>query len=434
MNDKYENLIGDARPSKFGWWLIIAGFGCFLTWAWLAPLDSGVGASGVVTVTGSRKVVQPVTGGKIAAILAKDGDIVDAGQELVLIENTQPRSQLEIAKVQWFSSLATQSRLKSEQMGHTTIHFAPKLAEYANDPRVSAAMALQQELFQSRKGSLTSEISALNESLKGVELQTNGMEASLATKNSQLMILKSQFSAQKQLAEEGYIALNRVLDLQRTIASIEGAISEDIGNIGRGKQTAAEIKTRIVVLQKEFRKEVEVQLAEIEKESTALSSRLMALELDVSNTTIKSPARGFVMGLSIHTVGGVAAAGAPMMEIVPLNETLQIEAQIPPHLIDKVKPGLLVENRFTALNQATTPRVPGAVVHVSADAFTDPKQNQSFFKATVELTAEGVTALAKNDIKAGMPVEVFIKTGERKAWSYFVKPLTDRIHGALSEP
>lgn len=434
MNERYEELVADVRPKRLGWWLVIIGLGGFLTWAWLAPLDSGVSAQGIVAVSGNRKLVQPVAGGKITAILAKDGDFVEKGQVLVHLDDTTAQSQLAIAKGQWYSGLAMHARLKSEQRGLSHIEYPIALKSDSQDPRAATAMALQTEFFHSRRAALASEIRTLEESLLGVDKQTKGIEASSAAKNVQLRVLQTQLTNQTQLAQEGYLAMNRVWDLQRSVANLEGAIAEDEGNIGKGKQTLAEIRTRIVGRQQEFRKEVESQLTEINKEVAALESRLQALNLDVANTRILAPESGITMGLSVHTIGGVVGAGSPMMEIVPSNESLKIEAQIAPHLIDKIKPGLEVENLFTALNQAVTPRIPGKVTHVSADAFSDPKQNQTFFKATVEITPEGLKALAHNEIRVGMPVEIFIKTGERSAWSYLVKPLSDRVHGALTEP
>lgn len=433
MSEQYRALVTDKRPKRLGWWLVIAGFGGFFIWSWLVDLDAGVSAQGIVSVSGNRKVVQPATAGKITAILAKDGDLVERGQVLVELDDTTVRSQLEIAKGQWYSSLAVQSRLKAEQLGQPSVVYPNVLQSQTIDSRVVSAMELQTRLFSIRRDVLNRDIAALEESLKGLEMQNRGLGASSAAKDLQLGILKKQLEGQKQLAQDGYLAMNRVWDLQRTVVGLEGAIAEDEGNIGKGKQAAAEVRIRIFGRLQDFRKEVETQLTEVNKEVEALESRLRALEFDVLNTRIAAPTTGVVMGLSVHTIGGVVGAGAPMMEIVPSRESLRIEAQISPHLIDKVKPGLGVECLFTALNQAVTPRIPGKVIHISADVLSDPKLNQMFFKATIELTPEGMRALAKNEIRAGMPVEVFVKTGERSAWSYFVKPLTDRIHGALTE-
>lgn len=426
--------MNDARPRRWGWWLLMIGFGGFLAWSLLAPLDAGVSAAGSVVVTGNRKAVQPLVGGKIAAILAKDGDEVAAGQVLVRLDDTQSRSQLDISKGQWLTSLATEARLVAERSGRRAPEFPAALRDEKTDPRAVAAMTLQGQLFATRRQALNSELSAMAENMRGVELQTRGIEASRLAKEEQLRLLREQLKNLRELADEGYLPRNRVLEQERSIASMVGAIAEDTGNIGRSRQSIAEIKARMLTREQEVRKDVEALLADTQREVSSLRSHLEALQFDVVNTEIKSPANGLVMGLAVHTVGGVVAAGNPMMEVVPKNETLKIEAQIPPHLIDKVKPGLVVDILFSAFNQTSTPRIPGKVVWVSADVLIEPRQNLPYFKAFVEVTPEGMVKLKKNEIRAGMPAEIFIRTGERTAMNYFVKPLLDRMNRALTEP
>jgi protease secretion system membrane fusion protein len=219
------------------------------------------------------------------------------------------------------------------------------------------------------------------------------------------------------------------------VAAAGGAVAEDTGNLGRYRQSIAELRVRMLGREQETRREVEAQLADTQREASALRSRLDALQFDVANTEIRSPAAGRVMGLAVHTVGGVVGAGSPMMEVVPGNEALRIDAQLAPHLIDKVRPGLTVDVLFSALNQATTPHVPGRVLDVSADVLNEPRlNNEPYFKLTVEITPEGMALLKSHDIRAGMPVEVFVRTGERTAMNYLLKPLRDRLNRALTEP
>jgi len=426
--------MNDARPRRWGWWLLLIGFGGFLTWALLAPLDAGVSAPGTVVVTGNRKAVQPLVAGKIAAILAGDGDEVKEGQVLVRLDDTQSRSQLDISKGQWLTSLATEARLTAERAGRAAPEFPAALLADKNDPRAMTALTLQGQLFATRRQALASELSAMKENMQGLELQTRGAEASRQAKEDQMRLLREQLKNQHTLAEEGFMPRNRVLEQERAVSGMAGAIAEDTGSIGRSRQTIAEVKAHMATREQEFRKEVEAQLADTQRDASSLRSRLEALQFDVASTEIKSPANGLVMGLAVHTVGGVVAAGNPMMEVVPRNEALRIEAQIPPHLIDKVRTGLPVDILFSAFNQVTTPKVPGKVVHVSADVLYEPKQNQPYFKAMVEVTAEGMVKLKANEVRAGMPVEVFVRTGERTAMNYFLKPLLDRLNRALTEP
>lgn len=426
--------MNDARPRRWGWLLLIVGFGGFLLWAFFAPLDAGVTATGTVVVTGNRKAVQPLVAGKIAAILAKDGDTVTEGQVLVRLDDTQSRSQLDISKGQWFTILATEARLSAERAGRSAPEFPASLLNEKNDPRAVAAMALQGQLFATRRQSLNSELSAMTENMRGLELQTRGIEASKIAKEEQLRLLREQLKNQRDLADEGFLPRNRVLDQERTVSAMAGAIAEDTGSIGRNRQSIAELKVRMVTREQEVRKEVESQLADTQRDASSLRSRLEGLQFDVVNTEIKSPSSGLVMGLAVHTVGGVVAAGSPMMEVVPRNEVLKIDAQIPPHLIDKVKPGLPVDILFTAFDQVSTPKIAGKVVHVSADVLLEPKQNVPYFKATIEVAPEGMAKLKAHEIRAGMPAEIFVRTGERTAMNYFVKPLRDRLQRSLTEP
>ena len=424
----------NERAQRWGWALLVVGFGGFLAWALLAPLDAGITAAGTVVVSGNRKAVQPLVPGKIVAILAKDGDRVTAGQVLVRFDDTQSRSQLDIAKGQWFTSLATEARLTAERTGSAAPEFSPVLKDESADPRALAAMLLQGQLFTTRRKSLSTELAAMREHMRGLELQMQGTEASMRAKEDQLGVLREQLKNLRNLADDGFMPRIRVQDHERTLSAMSGAIAEDTGSIGRSRQSIAEIKIRMVSREQDVRKEVEAQLSDIQRDASSLSSRLQGLQFDVLNTEVKSPASGLVMGVAVHTIGGVVAAGTPMMEIVPRDEVLKIEAQIPPHLIDKIKPGLPVDILFTAFDQASTPKISGNLTQVSADVLMDPKTNLPFFKASIDVTPEGMVTLKKNEIRAGMPAEIFVRSGERTAMNYLLKPLLDRVRRSMTEP
>lgn len=425
----------DARTRRWGWLLLVVGFGGFLAWALLAPLDAGVPVPGSVVISGNRKAVQSLTAGKIAAILARDGDRVTTGQLLVRLDDTQSRSQHAIARGQLLQALAVEARLVAERLGRSSPDYPPELRSETGDARAGTAMALQGQLLATRRQALASELAAMRDNIRGLEYQLQGFEAAREARETQRSLLLQELRNQRQLADEGFLPRNRVLEQERQAAAIGGAIAEDIGNIGRTRQAIAEVRSRMTGRQQDVRKEVEAQLSEVQKEVSSLRSRLDALTFDLEGTQIKSPADGVVMGLAIHTVGGVVAAGSAMMEIAPENESLKVEAQVPPHLIDKVRTGLMVDLLFTALNQANTPHVEGRVLTVSADVLAEPRQNnQPFFKVMVEVTPAGMAKLETHQIRAGMPAEVFIRTGERTAMNYLLKPLLDRMNRALTEP
>jgi protease secretion system membrane fusion protein len=426
--------LNDARPRRWGWLLVIAGFGGFMAWAATAPLDAGVPSPGTVVVSGNRKVVQPLVGGKIAELSVRDGDVVKAGQVLVRLDGTQAKSQYDIALGQWFTASAVEARLIAERGGRPRIEFPAELLQARSDPRAANAMALQTELFATRRRSLESDLNVLRESIRGLEAQAQGIEESSRARREQMRLLNEEIERQRDLVKDGFLARNRLSEQERALAAVMGAVAEDTGNLGRIRQQIAELRARMISREQDYRREIESQLTEAQRDASALASRLQALQFELVNTEIRAPADGVVVGLTVHTVGGVVPAGAPLMEIVPVDEPLKIDAQIAPHLIDKVKPGLDVDILFPAFNQATTPHIPGRVLTVSADVLVEPKQGIPYFKATVEVTPEGMKQLRHHQIRAGMPAEVFVRTGERTMLNYLLKPLTDRLNRALTEP
>ena len=426
--------LSEARPRRWGWALVLLGFCGFMTWAALAPLDSGVSSPGTVVVSGSRKSVQPLTGGKIAELKARDGDTVKAGQVLVRLDDTQARSQLAVARGQWSSSLAVEARLRAESAGRRNIAFPDALRDAAADPRAGAAMALQTELLATRRRSLENDLSALRENVRGLQLQMTGLEEAGRSRRELQRLLSEEIERQRDLVKDGFLPRNRLSEQERLLASTNASLAEDVGNLGRVRQQIAELQARMAARESQARQEVETQLTDVQRDVAAQASRLQALEFELASTEVKAPADGVVMGVSVHTVGGVVGAGAAMMEIVPADDTLKIDAQISPALIDKVRAGLPVDILFPAFQQATTPHVTGRVLTVSADALVEPKQGAQYFKAVIEVTPEGMRQLRDHQIRAGMPAEIFVRTGERTLLNYLVKPLSDRLRRALTEP
>jgi len=425
--------INDATPQRWGWLLLLVGFGGFALWATFAPLDQGISAPGTVIVSGSRKSVQPLTGGKVAAILVKDGDTVTAGQVLVRLDDTQAKSQFEIARGQWFSAQAVEARLIAERAGKARVVFPPSLLSEKSDPSAAKAIELQTQLFETRRNNLESGLAILRENVTGLEAQARGLEEVRKSKEEQMRLLREELGGQRELAKEGYLPRNKLLEQERLLAQLSGSISDDIGNIGHTRSAIAEARKRMISHQQEYQREVESALTDSQRDAAALSSRVGALAFELANTEIRSPTEGVVVGLAVHTVGGVVQTGGILMDVVPKDEPLKIDTQIATFLIDKVKVGLPVDIMFPAFQQATTPHVPGTVLTVSADVLADPKDGHPFYKAQIQVTPEGMRKLREHMIKAGMPAEVFIRTGERTMLNYIVKPLRDRLRGSLTE-
>ncbi|WP_374582741.1 HlyD family type I secretion periplasmic adaptor subunit [Pseudoduganella sp.] len=421
--------------AKVGWTIVLIGVVGFLLWATFAPLDKGVPMSGYVAKESNRKAVQHLSGGIVKDILVRDGDQVKAGQVLVRMNDVMASSELGISEVQYFTARAAEARLTAELKGANSIAFPSELEPYRKDPRLQEQVALQSQLFTSRKMAIESEVAAIQENIRGLEAQIQGLEESRDSKKAQQGFLKEQLDNSRDLAKEGYIPRARLLELERTYAQLGGAISEDIGNIARSRRQIAELKLRITLRQQEYQREVRTQLADMQREAAALESRIRAQSLQVANTEVKSPVDGVVVGSTVFTRGGVVAPGAHLMEVVPSEDALIVEGQLPTHLVDKVHPGLKVELIFSAFNTNKTPHVPGEVVTVAADRVVDEKTGMPYYKVRARVTPEGSKMIAshKLDVKSGMPVELFVKTGERTMMSYLLKPLIDRAHSSMSE-
>ncbi len=419
--------------SRLGWIIVLAGVLGFLLWASIAPLDKGVPLSGTVTVSGNRKVVQHQSGGTVDEVLVKDGDEVKAGQALIRMNAVTAKSNAEIARVQLYTALATQARLMAERDNAKSISFPQELDAAKNDIRVANNVQLQQQLFMSRQISLQSELSALDENVSGLRSQLSGLQESMTSKKQQLQFVKEQLEGMRDLSKDGYVPRNRLLDVERTYAQINGSISEDIGSIGRVSRQIAEMSLRRSQRQQDYQKEVRTQLAEIQKEAESLQNRVTALDFELNNVLVKAPVNGIVVGLNVFTNGAVVSSGYKLMEIVPEGEDLVIEGMLAVNLIDKVHTNLPVELIFSAFNTNTTPHIPGILTNIAADRSVDEKTGMPYYKVRAIVTAEGKKKLGQLNIKPGMPVEMFVKTGERTMMNYLLKPIIDRAHSALTE-
>lgn len=421
--------------SRAGWVIVLVGVLGFILWATLAPLNKGVPMPGTVTKEGNRKAIQHQIGGTVQEILVKDGDVVKAGQVLVRINDVNAKSQLETARAQYITARLAESRLIAERDGMKALTFPPALEEFKKDPRVSEGFSLQQQLFSSRRLSLENELGGVDENIAGLKLQTAGLQEARESKKAQMGFLKEQLENMRDLAKEGYVARSRLLDLERLYAQLGGEISQDIGNIGRGQRQVTELTLRRMQRQQDFQKEVRTQLSDVQREAEALSSRVVGLDYDVGKTEVRAPVDGTVVGQAIFTAGGVVGPGQKLMDVVPSGDAMVVEGQLPVNLVDRVHNGLPVELIFSAFNSNRTPHIPGVVIAVSADRSVEERTGNPYYKVRARVTPEGAKLMAqlKLDVQSGMPVEMFVKTGERTMMSYLLKPVFDRAKTSMSE-
>jgi len=425
----------DSRPAVvWGFIVLLVGLGGFLVWSGTAPLDEGVPAPGVVTVEGKRKTLQHLRGGVIEAINVRDGDVVRADQVLVSLNNVDARSQLDSVQIQYWNAVALEARLIAEQIQAVSIGFPADLA-LSEDPRAQAAVQNQRNIFATRREALMNQIRILEENLRGLQEQINGLEALQAGKKTQIRLLTDELESVSDLALYGYVPRVRIMELERTLADIAGSRGEDMANIARTRSGIAEIKLRMVQARQDYLKEAQQLLADTQKELEGLGNRLTSLKEEVDRAQLRAPVDGIVVGLGVFTIGGVIQPGQTLLEIVPERGRMIIEAQIPTHLIEKVRAGLEAEIRFSTVQGSQLPAISGTLVNVSADRLVEQATGRPYYLGVVHITPESKALLAASNhtISPGMSADVIIKTGERTLLEYLTTPLLKRISGALRE-
>jgi protease secretion system membrane fusion protein len=422
-----------GRAHRLGLWALLIGFFGLLLWAGLAPLDEGVPGPGMVAIDTKRKPVQHLTGGIVKEVLVHEGDEVREGQVLLRLDDAAARANVEAVRQRYLGLRAIQGRLVAEQDGQPSIRFHPDLMAAAADPLIQHQMQTQQQLFESRRAGLQSDVQSMNESILGQEGSLRAFESMSGSRGRQLALFQEELKNTRELVAEGYVPRNRQLELERMVAESNSSLAELQGNITRATHAVSELKQRIVSRQKEYRKEVETQLTEVMRDVQSDEVRYRAVREELDRFEIKAPVSGQVMSLAIQSAGSVVQAGQKLMDVVPADEHLLLEAKVAPHLIDRVRSGLPVDVRFTAFAHSPQLVVGGKVTSISHDLIVEPQTNQNYYLARVAVTAQGQKALGTRQLYPGMPVEVVFKTGERTLLTYYLHPLLKRMAASMKE-
>ncbi|MFJ5407815.1 HlyD family type I secretion periplasmic adaptor subunit [Pectobacterium punjabense] len=423
----------EKRAVRLGWLLVLAGFGGFLLWALFAPLDKGVMVNGSVVISGNRKVVQHNQGGIVDKIQVKDGDKVEVGQILLTLNEVDARSASEGLDGQYLQLVAREGRLLAEQQRLNDMVMTPRLQPLAERPEMNAITALQRDLLHSRQQSLKLEAEGMRTSIAGMEASLSAQHQVIASKQKQRDTLEQQLQGLRSLAAENYVPRNKMLENERLLAQLNGDIAQLAGDINRTRRDIEQQTLLIAQRQQEYDKEVNGELAEVQALLSDVGSKKEKADFNLANIQMRAPVSGTVVGLKVFTEGGVIAPGQTLLEIVPDDQPLQVDARLPVELVDKVWPGLAVELQFVAFNQSTTPRVAGTVELLSADRLLDERDGSPYYSLRVMVDDAGKRALEGLEVKPGMPVQGFVRTGERSFVNYLFKPLMDRLHLALTE-
>ncbi|MGZ2256671.1 HlyD family type I secretion periplasmic adaptor subunit [Roseobacter sp. A03A-229] len=401
--------------------ILVGGLGY---WAVTAQLAGAVISSGKLEVETKRQVIQHPDGGVVGAIMARNGDVVEAGQVLVQFDATLLNSEVAIVRGQLNDIAARKARLEAERDDAAEVAFPEWLAvQEAED--VQEAIRGQQQLFDARLVSLERESEQLAERRSQYEFEIEGIGAQLEALNTQQVLIAEELRDQMSLLEKGLTQATRVSTLRREEARLLGDIGGLKASAAQLRGSVAEVNIELIKLKTTRREEAITTLRELDFREIELTERLLGLTERMSRLSVKSPVNGVIYGSEVFALQSVVQAGAPMMYVVPQDQPMVIEARIDPTNVDQIYRGQEAGLRFTAFEARTTPELIGAVVDFSADAFTDEVTGQPYYAVSV-LPAEGeLEKLGDNTLIPGMPVEVFIKTNERSPLDYLTKPLTD---------
>lgn len=433
--DLYPQVEKSRRRLILAGVLVIAiGFGGIGLWSVLAPLTSAALAPGVVKVAGERKTVQHLEGGIVKEILVGEGQDVTAGQVLIRLDDVTPHARHSLMQNQYDALLAEVARLEAERDRLPRIQFPQSLLDRQGDPRVAELMKGEEFLFASRRDALQGQISVLSQRKQQYQEKIAGKMAQIDAVKIKRDYITEEIKGADELMKVGMYLKPRYFALKRNEAELDGEIGRLRSEIAESREVISETDLRILDIRRQAQKELSDRLQELRAKLNDSGERLSVAADALSRTEIRAPHAGTVLGLQVHTIGGVIKAGDPVMDIVPKGDKLIVEANIRTDDIDVVHKGLPAEIRFTALNWRTTPILYGKVSRVSADRFVDQKTGSAFYVAQIEVDPRSISKSAPElNLYPGMPAEVFIVTGKRTAMDYLLKPVSDQIKRGMLE-
>jgi membrane fusion protein, epimerase transport system len=430
MNNTQINMPShdDSSVVRFGLGIIFTVFVLLGGWMAFAPLASSSVAVGKVSADAGKKTIQHLEGGIIDAIYVKDGDIVHKDQVLIKLKDVQIKAQLNILNAQYQDTIALYSRLKAQRDKLKIIEFPAEVTD-------EDAIKNQKNIFISTNKSIEDETAITNNRIVQLQSQIDGTASLIASKENRLQSNSEEILEWEDLYKQRLVDKQKIRDLKRENNIIEGDLANAKSEIAKLQEQISEVKTQKLLREKEFKNDTLQKIVEAETHLSDLKSKIIANEDVLSRTTITSPIDGTIVGLSLHTVGGVVSPGKPILEIIPADSKLLVIAQVNTTDIDKVKVGLLAEVKFSAFNLRQVLIIEGRVIHVSADSFVDEVSHAPYYEAKIEVTKEGMERLKENGfvLVAGMPAEVMIQIGDRTALSYLVKPFREMLGRGFNE-
>jgi len=427
-------LPGDDRYLKLtGYGIVLAIFGGLGGWSALAPIDSAAIATGTVTVQNYRKTVQHLEGGIVRSLNVQEGQQVQAGDVLVELEGTQFQAEMDVLRVQLLALGSEEARLLAERDNVATVSYPAVAGLVDTDPRVLEIRQGQDTLFAARRKAHLGEVSVLEQNVRQLRAQIEGLTSVIRSKGELLDSYSSEINDLRDLLTDGLTDRQRLRELERSSVQMQGDVAELNASVAEAEAKINEAELRMLQIDREFQTDVASALGEVQARLADIRERAAGATDRVERTLIRAPVSGRVLQLSVHTVGGVIAPGQRILDVVPELETLIVEAQVSPLDIDRVEAGLPARLRFSGFKRSLVPELLGTVATVSADRLYDEATGRSYYLAQLALDASATEQLRDVELKPGMPVEAMINTGSRTLLGYLWEPVTDSMTRAFRE-
>ena len=406
---------------------------CLGGWAATFKIKGAVIASGVIMVEGKPKTLQHLDGGIVGEILVKNGDIVKQGQILVRLDPTAMDANKTIVEKRLFEAQARVDRLRAERDEVDEISWSNIFADVASRSDVTAILTGQQKLFEARKKSTDGQVAQLRQRIAQSREQIQGLRDLIVSKQAQISLIGEELEGLRTLLDKGYVSKTRVLALEREQARLEGDVSTHRSDISRTNSAIGETEIQILQIKKDATAEILTELRQVESERSDLTEQLITASDQFKRIDITSPVAGIAHDMSVTTIGGVITPGQPILQIIPVNDRLIIEARIQPIDIDQVYIGQPARINLSAFSQRTTPQLDGFVINTSADSLVDQVTGAPYFSVRLEIPPSEREKLGDLTLIPGMPAESFIQTEERTVLNYILKPFSEQLGRSFRE-
>ena len=411
--------------------VLVVGLGL---WASLSPLSTGITAQAEVGVEAHRKTIRHKDTGTIRQVLVQEGQLVRAGQPMILYNDVEARAAYDVAQNLYDSLQAQAARFSAEATGKSSLEFPADLLARMSDPRVAGMIRDQQFLFTTRGQLYQSQTSVLNQRMDQIQSQVQGQQTQVASVDEQIRLTNEQMAGYQTLYDKGYAPKPLILRLQSQLADLSGRKGSLLSDIARLHQQQGETKMQMATNRDTRESQAAEGLRDTQAKLADTAPRLTATKEALDQTVVRAPVDGYVFNLTQFTVGGVTGSGEVLMDVVPSDSPIIVMASIQPQDIDKVHVGMDAQVRFTGLNQRWNSPLSAKVMMVSADKIINEKAGLSYYRADLRIDPKELAKLKKNaKISPGMPASAQIVSGKKTVMGSLISPITDTLHGALHD-